>query len=338
MPADATRNPLNAITARQPFMIVDGALATELERAGFDLNDSLWSAKVLADDPQAIVDVHRAYFEAGADVATTASYQATLEGLMARSLSETQASALIQRSVTLAAQARSDYLAAHPERLDCPPLVAASVGPYGAWLADGSEYRGGYVLDRAGLRDFHRARLATLLDAKPDVLAVETLPCAEEALAVCDLLRDDFPTARAWVAFSARNATELSDGTPIRDAVRAIADCKQVVAIGVNCTALEHIESLVREIRGETDKDIVIYPNSGEVYDPVTKTWSAACAVSDADGHGSEHGSEHGYDHDHDLAGWTPRWLAAGATAIGGCCRTGPDDIRALSDLRKALS
>ncbi|MFP3366278.1 homocysteine S-methyltransferase family protein, partial [Pseudoalteromonas sp. SIMBA_148] len=103
------------------------------------------------------------------------------------------------------------------------------------------------------------------------------------------LLRDDFPTARAWIAFSARNATELSDGTPIRDAVRAIADCEQVVAIGVNCTALEHIESLVREIRGETDKDIVIYPNSGEVYDPVTKTWSAACAVSvDADGHGSE--------------------------------------------------
>ncbi|MCE3027381.1 homocysteine S-methyltransferase [Salinicola sp. DM10] len=313
-------NPIAAIAAQAGFMIVDGALATELERLGCDLNDALWSARVLREAPERIRDVHRTYFEAGADVAITASYQATREGFMRAGLEATEADALIQRAVTLAKEARDACWAAHAEASRPYPLVAASVGPYGAFLADGSEYRGDYAIGRAALAEFHRPRLRTLLEAGPDLLAVETLPSLEEALAVAGLL-PDLSAVPAWFTFSARDEGHISDGTPIERCGEALEALPGVAAIGINCTALAHIESLVTRLRGVTRLPIIVYPNSGEHYDPVTKTWHAGCAHAPAP---------------RDLAEGLPRWLAAGASAIGGCCRTGPEDIEALARARRA--
>ncbi|WFF40057.1 homocysteine S-methyltransferase [Salinicola endophyticus] len=315
------RNPVAQIVERFPFMIVDGALATELERHGCDLNDPLWSARVLRDAPEVIRQVHRAYFEAGADCAITASYQATREGFMRAGLEAGEAEALIGRSVTLAKEARDAFWTQHASERRPRPLVAASVGPYGAYLADGSEYRG-YAdldIDRAGLADFHRARLERLLAAEPDLLAVETLPALDEALAIADLLAT--APVPAWVTFSARDEGHISDGTPIEACGEALDGLPGIAAIGINCTALAHIESLVTRLRRVTELPIIVYPNSGEAYDPETKSWHAGCAHALAPC---------------DLADGLPRWLAAGASAIGGCCRTGPDDIEALALARQA--
>ncbi|WP_110686712.1 homocysteine S-methyltransferase [Salinicola aestuarinus] len=314
-------NPIADIATRFGFMIVDGALATELERRGCDLNDALWSARILSESPQMIRDVHRAYFEAGADCAITASYQATREGFQRAGIDAETADALMMRSVTLAVEAREAFWLSHEQTATRPrPLVAASVGPYGAFLADGSEYRGyaGLAIDRAGLAEFHRPRLETLLAAKPDLLAVETLPSLEEALAIADLL--ETLDARAWITFSARDGDCISDGTPIAECVRALDGRPNVVAMGINCTALASIEPLIATIRSQTALPIVVYPNSGEHYDPVTKRWHAATEVASSA--------------PADLADGVSCWLAAGASAIGGCCRTGPEDIRALAARR----
>ncbi|WP_447926544.1 homocysteine S-methyltransferase [Vreelandella sp. EE27] len=314
-------NPIKALLADAPFMVIDGALATELEALGCDLNDALWSARLLSQAPEKIRQVHQAYFEAGADCAITASYQATIPGFMQAGLSEAQARALIQRSVTLAREARDAVW--QPGQTDRPqPLVAASVGPYGAYLADGSEYRGGYELDRAGLVDFHRERFELLLKAGADVLAVETLPSLEEALAITDLLAEN-PGAQAWITFSAKDGEHISDGTPIEACAAALAGCPGVSAIGVNCTALAHIESLIEAIKRACDLPVLVYPNSGEVYDPVTKTWHPAPCDHTSAPSGLAQGAE--------------QWLAAGASGIGGCCRTTPADIQALAAWRRAL-
>ena len=185
-------DPIHAALAQFPLLILDGALATELERRGCDLNDALWSARVLLEAPELIRAVHTDYFAAGADVATTASYQASYQGFARRGLSAEQATACLQLSVQLAREARDAFWAAHPEQhgLRPRPLVAASVGPFGAMRADGSEYVGHYGVDSATLKDFHRPRLAALLAAQPDVLACETLPCQQEALALAELLAE----------------------------------------------------------------------------------------------------------------------------------------------------
>ena len=299
-------------------LVLDGAMASELERRGCDLNDALWSARVLIEQPELIRQVHYDYFVAGADVATTASYQASFPGFARRGLSEDEATRLMQLSVTLAQQARDQFwadAANHDGRQ--PPLVAASVGPYGAMLADGSEYRGGYGLTQQQLMDFHRPRIAALLAAAPDLLACETIPCAVEALAIASVLQQDFPQATAWISFSCRDDANLSDGTPLLDAVAALHDYPQIMAVGVNCSAPRHIAPLLQSLSSASGKRLLTYPNSGEAYDAVSKTW-------------------HGSSDPMAFADAARQWRAAGASCIGGCCRTTPDDIRALAGWLRA--
>jgi len=293
-------------------MILDGAFATELERRGCDLNDTLWSAKVLMENPQIIGDVHTDYFNAGADCAITASYQATVEGFMSRGLSETDALALIRRSVEIAVDARDRFWNASTQHAIRPkPIVAASVGPYGAFLSDGSEYRGDYSITEDELVTFHRSRMKSLVEAGADILACETIPCMMEARALVRLLKE-FPNITAWISFSAKDGKHISNGESIADCAKELELCEQISAIGVNCTAPNYISSLIHEITDNSTKPVIVYPNSGESYDAHSKTWSGS-HVEASFGCGARH------------------WFEEGARIIGGCCRTTPDDIRAIS-------
>jgi len=308
-------NPVAQLLADHPTLILDGALATELEARGCDLSDPLWSAKVLIENPELIYQVHLDYFRAGAQCAITASYQATPQGFLRRGLDHAQSLALIAKSVQLAQRARSDYLAAQP--LAAPLLVAGSVGPYGAYLADGSEYRGDYRLPQEEMMAFHRPRIAALAKAGVDLLACETLPSFSELQALLALLRE-FPTLGAWFAFTLRDSRHLSDGTPLAEVLAALHGNPQVLAIGLNCIALEQVAPALRQLAVEADKPLLAYPNSGEHYDAVSKTWHAC---------GGEHGS---------LAERAGEWQTLGARLIGGCCRTTPQDIRAIAERCRA--
>ena len=300
------------------MVILDGALATELERRGADLRDALWSAKILLEAPELIRAVHLDYFRAGADCAITASYQATVAGFAGRGLSEAEALGLIQRSVQLAVEARDAFWADNAARVGRPrPFVAASVGPYGAFLADGSEYRGDYGLSEAELIDFHRPRMAALVAAGADILACETIPCLIEARALVRLLAE-FPGVSAWLSFSARDEAHICHGERLADCAAFLDNASQVAAIGVNCTAPTFIPALIRAARGTTSKPILVYPNSGEIYDAATYSWHGETSA--------------------DMFGEQSRqWYTAGARLIGGCCRTTPDHIRALADWARNL-
>lgn len=284
-------------------------MATELEAAGCDLDDPLWSARVLLERPELIVDVHAAYLEAGADILTTASYQATFDGLARRGLDDRAAADLMHSATRLAREAvesagRDDV------------LVAASIGSYGAFLADGSEYTGDYGRSIEELMDFHRRRLG-VLEQGADVLAFETVPSIVEAEAIGRLLGEkEGPTA--WLAFSCSDAERMCDGTPVGRAVELLRDTARVEAIGINCTAPRHIEGLLRELAA-WPRARVVYPNSGEGYEPQAHGWSGSGTAAP------------------EFVQLAQRWLDAGADLIGGCCRTTPTHIRALARWRDTL-
>jgi homocysteine S-methyltransferase len=287
-----------ATALAERVVVLDGGLATELEAAGHDLSDELWSARLLADDPAAIRDVHRAYFAAGADVATTASYQASLDGLAARGW---DGPALLRRSVQLAREARDER--------GCG-WVAASIGPYGAVLADGSEYRGDYGLPVAELRRFHRPRLEVLAAAEPDVLAVETIPCLAEVEALlAELERLDVP---AWLSLTCANGRTRA-GESLRDGFAMARGVGCVVAVGVNCVDPRDVPAAVTLATAARSKPGVAYPNSGEGWDAAARSWDGAAAFTAPD---------------------VDRWVAAGARLVGGCCRVGPV---AIGEIARAL-
>ncbi|HHQ6578378.1 homocysteine S-methyltransferase [Serratia sp. T13T92] len=307
----SVNNPLAALLADNRTLILDGAMATELEARGCDLTDPLWSAKVLIENPELIYQVHLDYFKAGAQCAITASYQATPQGFLRRGLDEPQSLALIAQSVHLAQQARADYLAQRPQRL--PLLVAGSVGPYGAYLADGSEYRGDYHLPQAEMIAFHRPRITALANAGVDLLACETLPSFAELQALLALL-EEFPALGGWFSFTLRDSQHLSDGTPLAVVMAELNDNPQVLAVGVNCIALENVTPALQQLAALSDKPLLVYPNSGEHYDAVSKTWHS-CG-----------------NHQQHLINQLADWQHAGARLIGGCCRTTPADIQAIAE------
>lgn len=285
-------------------MIIDGGLSNALAARGHDLSDALWTASVLRDAPEEIAAVHREYYRAGADVATTASYQASVPGLQATGLSRSDAEALVRLSVTLARDVRDELASDGRSR-----FVAASVGPYGAVLADGSEYRGRYGVEASRLRDFHLSRLELLASAEPDLLAVETIPDVEEAEVLVPLL-DDLGIP-AWLSYSCEG-TSTRAGQPLEDAFAVVAGSTSVVATGVNCCAPNDVLPALTIARSVTVKPGVAYPNSGQGWDSGTHTWSGDTSF------------------DVSLA---PAWVAAGATYVGGCCQVGPADIAALASL-----
>ena len=305
-------NAIASILDLQPALVIDGALATELERRGCDLKDSLWSAKILLEQPEKIKQVHYDYFKAGADCAITASYQATIAGFAKRGLSEAEAIALMKKSVTLAKEARDEFWADEANRAGrVKPFVAASVGPYGAYLANGEEYTGNYGLTEKELMDFHRPRMRALIEAGADLLACETIPCLIEAQALVKLL-DEFQSVHAWISFSCRDEAHVCEGDRFEDCIRQIEASPFVDAVGVNCTSPRFIPALIREAKKATQKPVLVYPNSGETYD---------AAKSDWDGHRiyESFGEE------------AKEWYNAGARLIGGCCRTTPEDIQAIA-------
>lgn len=284
------------------MIVLDGGLSTALEQQGAQLEGDLWTARLLAGEPERIAAAHRAYFRAGAQVATTASYQASVEGFVAAGHDVATARRLIARSVGIAQEVRDEFADTRPGL-----LVAASVGPYGAFLADGSEYRGRYGLSPAQLRDFHAPRLELLASAGPDLFAVETIPDVDEAEVLVQLL--DEIGVPAWFSYSVRGET-TNAGQPLRQAYAALAGHRSIVAAGVNCSEQHDVLGAVRVAVAATGLPAVAYPNRGGSWDADAKQWAYGDPI------------------DLDLV---EQWLAAGVRYVGGCCGTGPSDIAALA-------
>lgn len=298
---------LHRLQQPEPILL-DGGLATELETQGHNIDGPLWSAEMLRSNPDAIIAAHRAYLEAGAEVLISASYQASRAGFHQLGVDAEGADALIASSVTLARLACEQYTSDRPNSIR--HLVAASIGPYGAVLNDGSEYTGDYGVPIPVLRLFHEQRLKLLDGTGADVLACETIPNLDEAKVLAELLREVYTPA--WVSFSCQSDTAISDGTSIEEAASVFADHPRVLAVGVNCTAPQHIIPLIGRIRATLpDMAVLAYPNSGEIYHADDNSWSGTEDAGDS-------------------AAAARQWIEAGASLVGGCCRMGPEHIRAM--------
>lgn len=333
----AKRKAFLKIIKEKGSLVLDGAFGTELERHGCDIHDKLWSSKMLIENPDIIKKIHISYLAAGADIIESSGYQATVAGFKSQGFGTEEAIDLVKLSVRLAVQARNEFLEAKAngaltlrgitlgeetsegvkyfsEGALPKPLVAASVGPYGAFLADGSEYRGDYGVQTEYLEVFHIPRLALFCEENPDIIACETIPSYDEAIAVARALSDPFTTKGipAWISFSCKDEHHISSGETIIKCAEMIDKVRPVTGIGINCTAPEYVESLIKDIRSVTDKPIAVYPNLGETYDEVTKTWS---------------GGQMSFIEYIDI------WRKAGANVIGGCCRTNPDVIGEVANI-----
>jgi homocysteine S-methyltransferase len=288
-------------------VLLDGGFATELERRGHDLSDDLWSARLLRDDPDEVIATHLAFYRAGADVATTASYQASVEGFARHGVTAAEAESLLRDSVRLARIAAALAEAEDGVRR----LVAASIGPYGAVRADGSEYTGDYGVDDAFLRDFHRRRTAVLAASGADLLAVETIPSEQEVTALLEVLAELAPSMPAWLSLTCADGAHTRRGEDVSRVFGLAASSPHIMAVGVNCTAPEHVLGLVERAVAATGKPGVAYPNSGEGWDATSRSWTGPGAVVDG--------------------ALAAGWVAAGATYVGGCCRVGSADIARLA-------
>jgi homocysteine S-methyltransferase len=290
------------------IQILDGAMATELEKLGCDLSGPLWSARVLREQPEKIAAVHDGYLDAGADCILTASYQVSEEAYADIGLSAEDAAADLRESVRLAERARARFAR---RRI----LVAASLGPYGAALHNGAEYHGNYAISFDELVSFHARRIDALAPTNADLLAFETVPSLEEARAIVAAL-EPYPELAAWVSFTCKDEEHLAHGEAIADCAALLNAVPQVVAVGVNCTAPGLISPLVKRIRAATPKPIVVYPNSGEGWDAEARCWIGEAEVAE-------------------FGALAREWREAGAQIIGGCCRTGPEHVAII---RKALA
>lgn len=305
-------NPFLPFLRRQPFVVLDGALATELETLGADLNDPLWSAKVLIEAPQLIREVYDSYLRAGADIISTATYQASYAGFRKRGIDQKAAAELFTDSVALAAGARSDFWAAPANRQRRQrPLIAASLGPYGAYLADGSEYHGNYGLSQTDLEEWHRPQIAAFAkNPEVDFLAFETIPSLLEARAIVRVL-EDFPQLGSTISFSCKDGRHLSHGEPFSEAIGWLSNSPQIWAVGINCTAPEFIAPLLRAVPVRSEKLLMVYPNSGEAWDAEQHCWRDSGQFIA-------------------IPAQVGEWYKLGARLIGGCCRTTPEQIRAI--------
>ena len=283
-------------------LVADGGLATELEARGNDLSDSLWSARLLMDAPEEVRAAHLAFFRAGAVIATSASYQASFEGFARRGLGRRDAAGLMRRSVDLARAARAEMSGDGRAR-----WIAASVGPYGAALADGSEYRGRYGLSVRELATWHRPRAEVLAEACPDVLALETVPDIDEAEALMTAISGlGIP---AWLSYSI-DGERTRAGQSLSEAFAVAVGVPEVVAVGVNCCAPSDVPMAIAAAREVAGKPVIVYPNSGEEWDARQRAWTGRYRYS---------------------AGQPGQWIAAGAKIAGGCCRVRPADIAVIA-------
>ncbi|BBN17228.1 homocysteine S-methyltransferase [Marchantia polymorpha subsp. ruderalis] len=305
--------------------VIDGGFAVQLEHHGAEVKNPLWTALCLITSPDLVSRVHWDYLEAGAQIVLTSSYQATLLGFESRGYTREQGKEFLRRSVTLACEARDKFWNEYQQRVQkheaapgqyCRALVGASIGSYGAYLADGSEYSGDYgpEMTLEKLKDFHRERLLILAGAGPDILALETIPSFLEAKALIEVLEEEDINVPAWMSYISKDGRNVVRGDSIQSCAELVERSEKIVAFGINCTPPSLCEELISEARKITSKPIVVYPNRGEDWNAEKKEWIPSTGATDED-----------------FINYIPRWKKAGANLFGGCCQTTPATVRAIA-------
>lgn len=308
---DSNAHSMRTLLSQGDLLLLDGGLATELERRGKTLHPTLWSAECLSSEPDLIAEVHLDYLRAGANIITTATYQATVAGFEEAGFQSQLARDLIRSAMRIAEDAREAFREEQPQDSDRPIFVAASIGSYGAFTANGAEYTGDLGASRKQLHDHHMPRWEEIRSGDADIIAFETIPSIEELEVLMDLL-GDAPDQEAWVALSCPDGEHLADGSHLSRVMEVILSRPSVLAVGVNCCSPVKVPGLLRKLGDLTSRPLLAYPNSGEGWDADRREWSAGTLYNPPD---------------------AVSWRDLGCGIIGGCCRTSPSDINNLRSI-----
>lgn len=310
--------PITAESEESSIVILDGGFSSQLScHVGHVVDgDPLWSARFIATHPEDVVNTHLDFLRAGADYIITNTYQASVGGFVQHlGVTPEVGLQLIHEAVALAKRARDIFLEESQEysQEGRVPLIVGSVGPYGAHLHDGSEYDGSYADTTTveTMRAWHLPRIEALVQAGVDLLALETIPCQEEAEMLVELLRQ-FPSTKAWLAFSCADNQSIAHGESFQKVAKKCWDSnpEQLVAVGVNCLSPSYVKGLLTGINNERENNkipLIVYPNSGEKYNP--------------------HIGWIDRDKCEPVESYVEEWLDLGVTYIGGCCRTYAADV-----------
>ena len=286
----------------EAYTLIDGGLSTAIERLGGDVSGQLWTAGLAVTDPDKLLAAHRSFVEAGAEVIATASYQCDARAFESFGYDATRGRRVLADMTALARRATQGT----------STRVAASVGPFGASLANGSEYTGRYGVEWSVVEHYHREKLRILVDSGPDLVAVETIPLAREAQLIADLLVE-YGAPPTWFSFGCADAHRTYGNDDLGVAVRGVSDYPNLVAVGVNCVAPATVSGALRTIRQAIgDRPLIAYPNHGRVWDAVARTWTGDDATASIDDSVDE-------------------WVSLGARFVGGCCGVGPTEIARLA-------
>lgn len=288
-------------------IVLDGAMSDELEKQGVKTNNKLWTAIALVDQLSKVYHAHEDYFNAGAELVITDTYQANVQAFEEAGYSKKDAEKFVKDAVKIAKKTRDDF----EKKTGKHNYVAGTIGSYGAYLANGNEYRGDYELSENEYLDFHLPRLNLVLEEEPDLLALETQPKLDEPVAVLKWLKGHDPQMLVYVSFTLKDTKHISDGTTIAEAVTKINKYDQVFAIGINCVSPSLVQDALIELGRYTEKPLVVYPNLGASYDPKIKQWRK-------------------FNQKFDFNVLTKKWYEIGARLIGGCCTTGPREIKQI--------
>jgi homocysteine S-methyltransferase len=281
------------MTATQVFAL-DGGLSTALEAQGLTFDGAMWTGELLLTNPEAMTAAHRSFVDAGADIVITGSYQLSFEGGRRAGWTDDDVERALRNSTTAARLAAND-----------DTLVAASIGPFGAQLNDGSEFRGNYGVVDTVIRDYHDRRLDILLDTEPDLLALETMPDLAEVRVLLELIESKSADMPFWVSFTVTEPGAISGGGTFAEACALVEQYGNAMAVGINCSPLSVITPTLSGV--ETDLPFVVYPNAGQTWDSASMTWAGEAEFATAD-----HIDE---------------WVGLGARIVGGCCGYGPSNL-----------
>jgi homocysteine S-methyltransferase len=268
-------------------LLLDGGLSTALESQGLVIDGAMWTGELLLTNPEAVTGAHRSFVDAGADILITGSYQLSFEGGRRVGWADDDVERALRNSTTAARLAAND-----------DTLVAASIGPFGAHLNDGSEFRGNSGVADSVIRNFHDRRLDILLDTEPDLLALETMPDLDEARVLLDLIESKNADMAFWVSFTVSEPGTISGGGTFAEACALVEQYGNAMAVGINCSPLGVVTPTLSGV--ETDLPFVVYPNAGQTWDSETMAWSGEPEFANR-----QHIDE---------------WVNLGARIIGGCC------------------
>ncbi len=273
---------------------LDGGLSTALEAQGLAIDGAMWTGELLLSNPEAVTAAHRSFVDAGADIIITGSYQLSFEGGRRSGWTDDDVERALRNSTTAARLAAND-----------DTLVAASIGPFGAHLNDGSEFRGNYGVTDRVIREYHDRRLELLLETEPDVLALETMPDLTEVRILLDLIESKSPDMPYWVSFTVSESGAISGGGTFAEACALVENYANAMAVGINCSPLAVITPTLSVV--ETDLPFIVYPNAGQTWDSDAMAWVGV----------PEFATQLHVD----------EWVRLGARIVGGCCGYGPADI-----------